>query len=238
MAKSDRYAALLASLPYHGPLFGAKQTPLSRIRLNQRLALLDPLEAQDLSDARRLIEWAQQEPGMSDAEAVARARRLIDGITSPFVRELVTWRLEMRTLLAALRRRHRGERAPRDRRWGFGRWVSRIAAHWNEPGFGLERAFPWLAEAARLLERGTPVELERLLLGVGWDHLERVSDGHYLDFEAVVIYVLRWDMIARWTTYDGDEAVRRFDELIEQAMAGLGDLRPPADALTPEAAAA
>ena len=238
MAQSDRYAMLLASLPYHGPLFGAKQTPLSRIRLNQRLALLDPIEAQCLQDARRLIEWAQQEPGMTDTQAIARAHRLIDGIASPFVRDLVTWRLELRTLVAALRRRHRGERAPRGRHWGFGRWVGRIGQHWSEPSFGLERAFPWLPEAARLLERGPAVALERLLLGVVWDHLERVSDGHYLDFEAVVVYVLRWDMIARWTTYDGDAAVRRFDELVEQAMAGLGDLRPQADTLAPAAAAA
>jgi hypothetical protein len=60
--------------------------------------------------------------------------------------------------------------------------------------------------------------------------LESCSDGHYLDFEAVVIYVLRWDMIARWTTYDGEEAARRFDELVEQAMAGVEkSLRPSAD---------
>lgn len=238
MAGSDRYAMLLASLPYHGPLFGAKQTPLSRIRLNQRLALLDPIEARCLQDARRLIEWAQQEPGMTDAAAVMRAKQLIDDIASPFVRDLVTWRLEMRTLIAALRHRRRGERAPRGRHWGFGRWVGRIAQHWSEPDFGLEPAFPWLPEAARLLERGTAVALERLLLGVAWDHLERVSDGHYLDFEAVVIYVLRWDMIARWTTYDGEEAVRRFDELVEQAMSGLDDLQPPTPARPPDLAAA
>jgi hypothetical protein len=229
---------LLASLPYHGPLFGAKQTPLSRIRLNQRLALLDPIEAQCLQDARRLIEWAQQEPGMTDTQAVARAHRLIDGIASPFVRDLVTQRLEMRTLVAALRRRHRGERAPRERHWGFGRWVGRIGQHWREPDFGLERAFPWLPRAARLLERGTALELERLLLGVAWDQLERLSDGHYLDFEAVVIYALRWDLIARWTTYDGEAAVCRFDELVEQAMAGLEGVDALAAALPSDRAAA
>lgn len=229
MAHSDRYAMLLSSLPYHGPLFGAKQTPLSRIRLNQRLALLDPVEADCLRHARRLLEWAQQEPDRTDAQAVVRAKQVIDGITNPFIRDLVTWRLEMRTLIAALRRRHRGESAPRDRRWGFGRWVGRIMQHWNEPAFGLERAFPWLPEAERLLRRGATADLERLLLGAVWNHLESCSDGHYLDFEAVVIYVLRWDMIARWTTYDGEEAARRFDELVEQAMAGVEkSLRPPA----------
>jgi hypothetical protein len=94
---------------------------------------------------------------------------------------------------------------------------------------------PWRPEASRLPGRGATVDLERLLLGAVWSRLEHLSDGHYLDFEAVVIYVLRWDMIARWTTYDGEEAARRFDELVEQAMAGVEkSLRPPADALRPE----
>ncbi len=234
MAHPDRYAMLLSALPYHGPLFGAKQTPLSRIRLNQRLALLDPIEADCLREARRLLEWAQQDPEQSDAQTVLRARRVIEDIANPLIRDLVVWRLEMRTVVAALRRRHRGDSAPRDRHWGFGRWVSRIMQHWNEPEFGLQSAFPWLPEAARLLSRGAAVDLERLLLGAVWNHLERISDGHYLDFEAVVIYVLRWDMIARWTTYDGQEALRRFDELVEQAMAGVErSLRPPADSHQP-----
>lgn len=228
MAHPDRYAMLLSSLPYHGPLFGAKQTPLSRIRLNQRLALLDPLEAAWLSDARRLLEWAQQEPDQTDAQAVARAQRLSDAIASPFIRDLVAWRLELRTLVAALRRRHRGEPAPRGRHWGFGRWLGWIARHWAEPDFALSGAFPWLEEANRLLDRGASVELERLLLDAVWSHLERVSDGHYLDFEAVVIYVLRWDMIARWTTYDGEEAVRRFDALVERALSDAAGLAPAA----------
>jgi hypothetical protein len=36
----------------------------------------------------------------------------------------------------------------------------------------------------------------------------------------VVIYVLRWDLIARWTGQDGEAALARFDGLVE---AGLGE---------------
>ena len=50
--------------------------------------------------------------------------------------------LELRTLVAALRWRQRGESAPRDRAWCFGRWVGQVIRHWGEPAFGLERAFP------------------------------------------------------------------------------------------------
>lgn len=210
---------LLGALPDHGPLFGATQTPLSRIRLSQRLALLDPRETRCLREARRLLEWAQQPPEIGDARAIAEARRILAGIDHDFVRELVVWRLELRTIVAALRRRHRGESTPPAGAWGFGRWVGQLERHWSEPDFGLARAFPWLPEAERQLRRGASADLERLLLGVVWSHLERLSDGHHLDYEAVVIYVLRWDLIARWTTYDGEAAVQRFDELVERILA-------------------
>ena len=100
MVHTDRHAMLLSALPYHGPLFGATQTPLSRIRLNQRLALLEPDEADCLRAARRLLEWAQQPAEMSDAQAVIAARRMIEGIENAFIRDLVVWRLELRTLVA------------------------------------------------------------------------------------------------------------------------------------------
>lgn len=221
MASANRYTMLLISLPYHGRLFGATQTPLSRIRLDQRLAQLAPADAECLRHVRRLAEWAQQDTEDSDAQVVARIARSLHRIGNPIVRDLVVKRLELRTLVAALRRRHRGEPAPRDRHWGYGRWVGWIGRHWNEPEFGLARAFSWLPEAKRLLERGASADLERLLASVAWNQLEQASDGHHFDFEAVAIYALRWDMIASWTSYDGEEAIARFDELIEAASPAI-----------------
>ncbi len=66
-----------------------------------------------------------------------------------------------------------------------------------------------------------PSHLERLLLATIWNHLERLSDGHHFDFAAVVIYVMRWDLVARWTGYHGEEAAQRFDALVAAGMAGI-----------------
>lgn len=214
MEDSHRYAMLLSALPYHGPLFGAKQTPLSRLRLNQRLTMLEPADAACLEIVSRMLDWARQDPDRTDADTVAQARACIADITHPVVRELVVWRLELRTLIAALRRRRRGEPAPGDDHWGFGRWVGLIRRNWGDAAFRLEGVFPWLPEANRLMDLGDTAGLERLMLGGVWNHLERVSDGHHFDFTAVVIYVMRWDLIARWTSHDGEAAVRRFNELV------------------------
>jgi hypothetical protein len=223
MDPQDRYLTLLTSLPAHGPLFGAKQTPLSRLRLNKRLDWLEPEDAEDLDRFTALVDWHQQRFDVDDEDVVREAERRIGQLRNAFTRELAAWRLELRTLVAALRRRRAGEAAPSGRRkWGFGRWVPLIARHWGEPHFRLERVYPWLPEAKRLMDEGDPLGLERLLLGAVWTHLERIGAGHAFDFEAVVVYVTRWDLVARWTCYDADAALARFDVLLETALNGVG----------------
>lgn len=222
MAPQDRYLTLLTSLPAHGPLFGARQTPLSRLRLRMRLNWLEPEDAEDLARLAAVIDWHHQRFDVDDEDLVQQAQTEIGQIRNAFARELATWRLELRTVIAALRRRRAGEPAPSGRRrWGFGRWVPHIARHWTEPHFRLERVYPWLPEAKRLMDDGDALGLERLLLGAVWTHLERIGAGHSFDFEAVVVYVTRWDLVARWTRYDAGAALARFDVLLETALDGI-----------------
>ena len=58
---------------------------------------------------------------------------------------------------------------------------------------------------------------EKALLRLVWTYLVRKSEGHYFDFEAVALYVQRWDVIHRWSMYDSADAAKRFDELMEAA---------------------
>lgn len=221
MDKDTRYVMLITSLPFHGPLFGAHHTPLSRLRLEQRLRVLEPDDADTLRRLTAILDFIHHSMDVTDAELVRRTRALEADLPSPFLRELLRFRMEQRTLLAAQRWRRWGETGPpQDRGWGYGRWVGRIERNWQDPGFGLERVFPWVAESERLLRANDSLGLERLKLSVTWAHLDRMSEGHWFDFEAVVLYVLRWDLIARWIGQDRDAALARFDGLV---AAGLGD---------------
>lgn len=218
--RAYRYVQLISSLPGHGSLFRATLTPLSRINLRQRLALLEAEDAQLMDQVAELLDWHRHRIERSDAEIVERARQVIPTLENTFVRELVEWRLESRTLVAALRRRRRGDNVPGPGvAWGYGRWLPMIRAHWHEPQFGLERVFPWLPEAREHLENGNASALEKLLLGMFWDHLDRVSLGHEFDFEAVLIYMMRWDLVARWVGYQAEGAAQRFNEMVEEALA-------------------
>lgn len=212
---------LMTSLPHHVSILRCRQTPLSRIKLEQRLRALDEQDAEQLRLVAGTVHWLWLQSLDSDASVVELAQRNLERIEHPLLRELVTERLELRTVIAALRRRHRGEGPPHPgEKWGFGRWVSHITTYWSDPAFRLERAFPWLPQARRLLDAGDSLELEKLLLTTLWDQLGRAAESHYFDFVAVVIYVLRWDLIARWTSYNTRDAAERFSGLLEE---GLGD---------------
>lgn len=221
MSGTDKYLTLITSLPHIGGLFQAAQPPLSRVRLKARLAMLDAEDAAVVQEIDALLGWINHPMEKSDAEIVAHAHTLLERLHTPLLRELVGFRLEVRTLVAALRRRGRGEGPPARREpWGYGRWLAQIQRYWREPGFRLEGMFPWLGEANRLLGEGDALGLERLLLRVIWEHLERARSGHDFDLEAVVIYVLRWDIIDRCTRYGAAPAEQRFTALIDR---GLGE---------------
>jgi hypothetical protein len=222
MAAEDRYLTLLSSLPAHGPLFRSRHPPLSWLRLCQRLNWLEDDDAQELERLLALVSWHRQRFEVEDEELVLAAERAVAEFSSPFTRDFAIWRLELRTIVAALRRRHAGGPLPRGRRWGFGRWLPMIERNWNDPHFRLERVHPWLPEARRMLDRDDPRGLERLLLDTVWSHLDRLDGDHRFDFEAVVIYVMRWQIVARLIREDSQQALERFDALLDEASAGTG----------------
>jgi hypothetical protein len=218
-----RYVMLMCSLPYHGALFAAKQTPLSRLHLDKRLTLMTPADRERLRRIERVIQWDAMEGHLSDPEMVRRANTLLDWLRAEdggTLYRAVRNRLELRTVVAALRRRHMGYDAPSpdDPAWGIGRWTARIAANWEVRDFGLHAVFHWIGEAQDLLEADDPHGLEKLLLGAAWRDLGRQGQGHEFDFTAVAVYVLRWHIIDRWTRMDAAAAVKRFDALLSDGL--------------------
>lgn len=219
MSDPTEYTLLMASLPRHGSLFTAKRPPINRIKLEARLRALRPEHREILLLVEDAVMWYRLPLGLEDEDIVARGRRALSAIESETLRLIVRDRLELRTCLAALRRRQAGERAPpRGTAWGFGRWVGQMTRHWRERSFRLERVLPWLREADRLMREGETLALERLLLELLWRGLGRHAGEHEFDFEAVVIYRLRWQLIDRWTRYSAAAARERFAEMTQEAL--------------------
>lgn len=222
------YYTLLCSLPALPALERAEQPPISQLRLRARLADLAEADRDDLATVEGLLHWEHMPLSAADAPLIAAARDAMPRLARRRLDDLVRERLELRTAVAALRRRARGLPAPqRNEPWGFGRYVDLIRRHWEQPALGLEHIMPAVREFERLLAAGDSAALEQALLRHIWHRLTRAGEGHYFDFRAVVIYVLRWNILERWTSYDAAAAAERFSLLCDEAMA---DVRLPWEA--------
>jgi hypothetical protein len=215
----------MSSLPPLGKLFEASQTPISRLKLESRLKLLEAEDRELLNRITKLIAWSEQPMAQTDTQFVQEAKHFFEEVDNPTLGEVVEHRLTLRTIVAALRRRHRGENEPpRGQIWGVGNWVSFLERHWSEPAFHLEPIFPWVSSVNSLLAANDLVGLERLQFEINWQMLDRVGAGHYFDFEAVVIYLMRWSMIDRWVRYNGEAAVKRFRKLVDSGIEKFTDV--------------
>jgi len=224
MTVSSPYVMLMASLPPLGDLFGQQQTPLTEVQLQHRLRYLIAEDSKTLSQIEQLVRRSKQPAEWTDAQIVGSTKALLDHLKSNTLKQAVEFVINLRTIVAALRRRRLGENSPPKSEWGFSPWIKRIERHWTEPDFGLGSAVHWLPEARRLWDGDDSVELERLILVQSWKQFSRLSNGHYFDFPAVVLYVLRWSLINRRVNYDRENAQKRFNSLIDDGIANFDQL--------------
>ncbi|MEM6682172.1 MAG: hypothetical protein AAF607_08010 [Pseudomonadota bacterium] len=219
MTSQHSLIMLMTSLPAPGPLFSEKQTPLSRLRLEARLTLLEEADRKVLDAIESALEWRVMGADLNDAALLTRVRAAHEMVPSETLRRIIDQRMNIRLCMAALRQRARGEDPPAaDGSWGYGRWRRAIVHNWRAPSFGLDHIFPWIKDADRMLAQGEAYALEQLLLGLVERDLKRLGALHQFDLEAVVIYVLRWSLVERWTRYNAEAASRRFSQILEDEL--------------------
>ena len=213
----ETYYTLVASLPRLPHFEQAEWLPVTRKQLDQRLAMLTPEHAAQLRFSEALVRWQQQPVTRTTRQVIDRYRALVALPMEPALREFVEYRMAQRTALVALRRRRRGLGPPAEGEpWGVGTFLRRIPAAWDRPDLGLGALFPWIEEAAKLLEAGDASGLERLLMDAVWTRLGRVGEASPFGFEPVVAFVFRWDILQRWLAYDAEAGKARFQELISE----------------------
>ncbi len=217
-----KYAMLMASLPPHNRnLFNTKQTPISQIQLNKRLQWLEPQDADDLAKIEGLLHWSKLTE-CTDRHFIEKSNEILAGISNLFLINVIVWRLEVRTIISALRKQHQGIKvAPEKDLLGFGKWPFFIGKNWQQEDFAIGRQLPWIKKARQLIASNNSLELEKMLLEMVWLHYERQGNGHYFDFEAVIIYVLRWDVINRWSKYNKQQGKERFAAIMDSKLQGV-----------------
>ena len=218
MTPSRSYYTLVASLPLLPDFEIAERLPINRHRLRERLLMLDPDDRGVAHRATEFLSWQAQPIDRTDREIVAFFRREMMRAANPTLRALLTYRMERRTVQAALRRRHLGLPPPEGDDWGVGPAMRLIRQRWSQPDFGLGPLYPWVPRMVRLLDAGDTMGLERFLMRTVWDHHSRMAEPFGFRFETVLIYLFKWDILSRWLAQDARQATTRFASLVEEIV--------------------
>jgi hypothetical protein len=216
VVRSCSYPMLVSSLPALAPRFEVARLPITLERLQARLRMLEPEDADTINRMLDILAWSRQVVEMTDAAVVKRYGDLVREISNPLVREVIGVGIDMRMIITALRRRRRGLGAPVV---GFGQWFGHIRRHFNQADFGLGNVLPWLRPFEQLLEQEDVLTLYRRMLGETWTCVRRrMQDYDLFSFEAVVLYIARWDMIRHWQQLQAERGRAVFEELVTEAM--------------------
>jgi Protein of unknown function (DUF2764) len=220
--RSNSYYMLISSLPALPPRFDVDRLPITLERLQARLRMLEPEDAQEITRMLGVLRWSSQFVEARDTEVVRRYGELMQEIANPLVREVLAAGMDMRMVLAVLRRRRHGLGPPTI---GFGRWFEHIRHHFNQPDFGLGRVLPWLIPFNQLLEHGDVLTLYRRVLGEAWAYMrKRAQDYDTFSFEAVVLYIARWDIVRSWQQLQPERGRAIFEALVTEAMGQYAEL--------------
>ena len=220
MSEAFQYVTLVASLPHLRPIFTQAHLPLSRYRLNQRLEMLNADHRAALTHVETLVGWAGVGDEPTDTVLMARfAAAERDLSEYPTLVDLLRLRIETHMLVGALRLRRDGADASSTSGWGQGRVARTIWANWTDPVFALSTPHGWLREAQGPVAQGDHIALERIVLQEVFGQIARASANHAFDFEAVALYVLRFQIVERWQRYDSDRARTRLSSLLDATLA-------------------
>lgn len=217
---SRSYYMLVASLPPMPASFETPRLPISGPRLEHRLRLLEDDDLESIERMRNLLFWERLKLDLDEREIVRRYELFLSVERNAIVREVAATRLETRTIVAALRRKRLGKGPPT----AVGPWVDPIRRNWSEPQFQLGYRFPWVAPLERALETGDVGEADRIIIAAPWERFTRLAQQHHFSFEAVVLYVARWDVLHRWTSRDEAKGRARIEQLASEALGTYGEL--------------
>ena len=214
MTRSNSYYTLVASLPAMPRDIEVERVPIAEPRLDKRLEMLKPEDAEVVEQLKVFLLWDRQPWDRTDEEVILHYDRLMSTTKNRLARHIVAFQMDIRTILSGLRRRRRGLPPPP----GVGQWVDHIRRNWEHPQFKLQWQHPWITEVDQLLDTTDCLRVERIKLGVCWNYLARLAEHYYFSFEAVLLYLARWEIINRWTSQDAALGRQRFEQLVTESL--------------------
>lgn len=219
---SNSYYMLVSSLPALPPRLDAGKLPIELERLQTRLRMLEPKDAGTVNRMLDVLAWNRQVVEATDAAVARRYSELMKEIDNRLVREVLDVGIDVRMIVAALRRRRAGLGAPSI---GMGRYIGQIRRNFSQPDFGLGHIFAWLVAFERMLEQEDVLNLYRMVLEEIWKYVRsRMQDYDPFSFEAVVLYLAGWDALSQWQQLEAERGRVVFEASVTEAMGEYAEL--------------
>ncbi|MGL5741106.1 MAG: DUF2764 family protein [Legionella sp.] len=210
---SSQYYTVVCSLPRISAHFKIEETPISRLQLEKRLKLL-PAEKYTVAFTLEFLMWTSWFMPYHSVTDLRNAFQDVVRTQSPFLRDMLIWFFDLRSVIAALRMRNDTKEPPENsQEYWITQWEHKLIRNWSEPDFGLKAIYPWFPKMTQDIARKDTVAVEQFLLASIWKYLSVIETGHYFDFEAIIIYVLRWNIIHYWSQFNKEKALTCLNEL-------------------------
>jgi hypothetical protein len=212
------YYDLIASLPHLKHFTATDHSPITRLKLIERLKRLCPEHIEQLQRVRPLVAWRpEQMIGRDEVVIRETSAALEDSSLDHSLRAYLALRVDQKMLLAATRSKRAGLALPAAAQaWGRSTRLHLIRRNWALTDFGLSNLYPWFPQAQALLDANDARGLERLLMDRAWQWLTNVAERSMFSLAAVFSYVFRWDIQQAWLICDSAEAKSKFSELIDK----------------------
>ncbi|MBQ7495002.1 MAG: DUF2764 family protein [Bacteroidaceae bacterium] len=98
----------------------------------------------------------------------------------------------------------------------------------NLPDFGLGTELDYMKDLMQTAETTDPVEKERLIDALRWNWLEERTFFEPFDITALFAYIVRSEILERWSVLDPEQGRERFTQIIEDLR---GEARVPEEFL-------
>lgn len=221
MARSTTYYTLIGSLPALPRHFEeAERVPISKRRIAERMKMLEPHDARVIEEMADFLAWERQPLERTDQDVVRRFDQFMATVDNRFAQELIRHAVNVRSIIAALRCR----RLKLDQPDGIEPITSRIARGWSQPDLRMGYEYPWIAEVDAQLNGDAPFDLERTILNIFWQYTNKLAEQFHFTFEAVLLYLIRWEGVYRWTQRNAEAGQGKFERLVSEAMSEYAEM--------------
>lgn len=182
--------------------------------------MLQPHDARVIEEMSEFLAWERQPLERTDQDVVNRFNQFMAIVDNQFAKELIRYAVKVRLIIAALRCR----RLKLDPPVGIEPISSRISGGWSHPDFQMGNEFPWIGELDAKLKSDAPFDLERMILNIVWRYTGQLADQFHFTFEAVMLYLVRWEGVYRWTQRNAAVGQEKFEQLVTETMGEYAEM--------------